>query len=194
VRILTLEEILKDVDTYVPNTISTEQKVRWINEIQKQLFRDYPVPDAVYQFETVPGLDYYDLPDDCSTDRITNLVIDEQEYDGLSLDSEETSFYWIPVEGKLFIQPTPQDVMMGFIYYRPKPIELTSANLSAIPNFPEDYHELLVFGCAARVAKAYQDVDLANNMVSDFNYLADKAKKELRKTKNKTVRIVQDWR
>ena len=56
-----LKDILLDVNLMIPNSISDEIKVRWLNETQRQLYRDFGFPDTSYAFAQQPDVDIYPL-------------------------------------------------------------------------------------------------------------------------------------
>lgn len=58
-----------------------------------------------------------------------------------------------------------------YLYYAPSPIEFTDTYLSAEPQIPRDYHQYFVWRLAEYVAKARQDVLLANNFKADADEL-----------------------
>jgi hypothetical protein len=187
---MTLQEILEDVDGRVANVISTSQKVKWINQIQRQLFRDYPLPEGVRWFLTVPGLAFYELPEDCVEGRITHVVVGQKEYPYRESYEPSTQKFWNIVSGTLFLNPVPDDQYDVFVYYRRRPKDLSESDLNSVPNLPEDYHELLVLGCAKRVAQAQRDVELANNFEMDFRELVARAAKDLKKQRVERIRMV----
>lgn len=194
---LTLREILTTIDTMVPNSLSYELKIQWINHIQNQLYRDYPVPESVYAFGTVPDQQIYAIPNDCAEDGIKQVVVDEETYDfvpqGTDADAEQSSFYSI-VLGALLIYPSPTESKNAYVHYRARPVHLTVVDLDTVPNFPGDFIELLILGCASRVAKtAPETLNLASVFDRDYQQLADKADRVLRKTKPKRINVVRSW-
>lgn len=191
-----LSDVLNTVDTLVPNALPTSLKIQWVNQIMNQLHRDYPFPDAVHPFQTVVGEAAYILPFDVSEDRIAHLVIGEEEYPYSPLAVTDTydKFWAVVVTGDILIHPVPKKVEDGVLYYRPRPVQMTEADLDDTPSFPADYHELLVFGVAARVAKVSKDtLDLVSMYEADFQQLAEKANRMLTKRKPKTVTIMRAW-
>jgi hypothetical protein len=188
---LTVEKIL-NYSRIPPNTISAAEKVRWLNQVQRQLFRDYPLPESVYRFDTVAGVAIYPLPDDCPEDRITKITVGGYYYPFQAYSEEAGSYFWTIVAGQLMIYPTPETSGTEIlIYCAPRPNELSESNLNAVPNFPEDYHELLVYGLAKRIAQARQDVALVNNFEADYQELAREANKEFKKQRPKQVLVLR---
>lgn len=195
---MNLQEILTTVDTMVPNNLPIGIKVQWINHVQNQLFRDYPVPETAYTFNTVIGQQLYPLPDDCSEDRLTSLVLDGDTVPyiapGLDYDVASETFFTL-VSSLMMLFPEPIKVLPVFLYYKPRPVQLAETSLNVIPTFPKDYHELLVLGCASRVAKSMgpDQFSIAGILDSDFRDLAAKADRDLKKIRPKRVLTVRSW-
>lgn len=194
-----LQEILDDVDTYVPNSLPTLRKIKWINQIQNQLYRDYVLPDAIFPFTTTDAQSYT-LPDDCAEDRIDSVAIDGKEEFYVSSPSRhrypDDYRFWTIQVGFLYINPVRTAGLQGYVYYKPRHLELSESNLNGSPTFPVDFHELLVFGCSKRVALALKTPDFKLASVHDGYYkeLAEKADRELGKKRNKQVTNVRPWR
>lgn len=175
-----LSEILGHVDTMVPNALPAAIKIQWINQIQNELYRDFPVPEGVAVFNTVMGQAAYTLPSDCPEDRIRALLINGKEYPFVPASdcdlSGETKFWTTVVTGDILINPTPDAVYKGVLYYRPRPRQLSEADMNVKPAFPEDFHEMLILGCSARVAKTKPEtLPQAGIFDADFQRLADRA-------------------
>lgn len=174
-----LSEILDQVDTMVPNAITTSTKIQWINQIQNEMYRDFPVPEGVTVFDTVKDQPVYTLPSDCTEDRIRALLIDDEEYPFVPAADAYPGYkkFWTTVvTGDILLNPTPDAVYKGVLYYRPRPRQLTEADMNVKPMFPEDFHEMLVLGCAARVAKTKPEtLPQAATFESDFKQLSDRA-------------------
>lgn len=192
-----LGEIIDQVDTLVPNSLPLGIKISWVNQIQNQLYRDYLDFEAVHVFYTVKGAPAYILPADCPVDRIRAIVIDEKEYDMVPAGGDpggSTHFWTSVVTGDILIHPTPDQTYKGVLYYRPRPLQLTEKHLEKKPMFPEDFHEMLVFGCCARVAKTTKDyLALAPVYTEEYEKLAIRADRALNRNRPKKARVVRSW-
>lgn len=196
-----LSELLGQVDTLVPNSILLDTKIAWMNQVQSQLYRDYPLSEAVKIYAIRRDQQLYALPEDCPEDRISRLVIETSQgketipFVPAASDSEYDLYrFWTLVSGTLMIYPAPKEDMNGFLYYNARPAELSSAMMDQQPTFPRDFHELLVLGCASRVAKSLADVNRAAVFDQDYRMLAEKADLVLSKRKQKKVLNVRSWR
>lgn len=191
-----LSELLIHVDTLIPNSIHIPIKIAWMNQVQNQLFRDYPTAEAVEIIDIKARREFYALPDSCPEDRIQRLVIGNKSYDYIPTPEESDGasgqFFTVTI-GTILISPIPTEAGSGYLFYKPRPSTLSVDNLDAAPTFPSDYHELLVLGCASRVAKASENLKMAAIFDADYLRLADEADRKLTKVKPKTVANVRRW-
>ena len=191
---MNVQEMLSMVDAMVPNDLAPSLKITWMNQVKNQLYRDYPFPEAVYPFVVTPGTRTYPLPSDCPDSGIKKTVIDGKTYEYISSDADvDFPQFCTILLGALVIEPVPSNQTMGFIHYKARPVQLTPEDVTIEPNFPSDFHELLVLGCAVRVAQSEEKLQLAGVFSDDFLRLADKADRVLTKTKPKTVNMVRGW-
>lgn len=191
-----LSEIVETVDMLIPNSIPLSTKIQWINQLQNQFFRDYPLPETVHPFAVKANQQFYVLPDDCPQDRITEVVVNDRHYPYIPRVDSETDVerFCTFVSGTLMIYPNPTEQTLGFLYYKPRPVQMTVETMDAEPTFPLDFHELLVFGCASRVAKANPNtLTQANVFDADYRILAEKADLVLRGAKPNRVAITRGW-
>jgi len=187
-----LQTILERVDLLIDNDISTQQKVTTINEISKQLFRRFPVPDKFVKFTTT-NIPYYTLPDDVSEERIRSVVVNGIEYKRVTPEDDRPNRpFCTVVADHLFLYPNTPD-QTCVIFYQPRHVELSASNLSAVPTFPEDYHEILVYGLAIWIAEIQRDVDMVNNFQRKYDEILKDAERHLRKMGNKRVIITNRW-
>lgn len=190
-----LSEILEQVDVMVPNSLSPNIKIAWINQVQNHLYRDYPLSEAVAKFTVFTGESIYSLPDDCPEDRLDEVVIDDVHYPFLPSNGEPEGKFCTIVAGSLMIYPAPLHAGIGFIFYKQRPTQFSVNDLTAESNFPMDFQELLVIGCASRVAKSNPEtVNLAGVFDQDYRVLADKADIVLRRKRPNQVTIARYWR
>lgn len=195
---LTVREIISTADAYVKNSISMPIKVMWINSIMNAAYRDYPTVEAIAIFSVAPGQEFFNLPEDCPIDRISALTMDEKSYeyipDVLNTEVDYARFCTTYAES-LMIYPPAKEATKAYLHYKPRPVQMTLADLGKIPNFPPDYHEMLIFGLAARLAKTSPETaGMAPIFESDFRELANKADKMLIKPRQKKVIVNRVWR
>lgn len=173
-----LEEILEDIDLIVPNSLDVGKKIRWINQVMNQVFRDYPVPVKRAIIPVIHGQDTYDLPADCV----------EQRIDELLLNDERINYRIIDGKIQLDVKPDGHNLSIDMLY-RPRPVPITEADMEKEPDFPSDYHELLILGCAHKVAMRQQNYDAANVLQAQFEVLRQEADTKLTKKKRKSLLV-----
>ena len=185
---MTVEEILNEIDTRYPNTISTAIKIGWMNMILKQIYKHIP-NEHTYTFVTIAGQALYDLPDYLKIENITNpilisvsdtiidndTVFNKYYYAGV-IDTLEGSFgnklngkryYSAAYNGlnKLGIHPVPTTTgLVGKFVYKKYPVVLSENNLAAEPDIQDEWQEILIYECIIKAALSGNnpDTDIAN--------------------------------
>jgi hypothetical protein len=190
---LKLSEIIEEIDILTPNAIPVHIKVRWINETQKQLYRDYPVRETIHHFVTMPGEPIYALPENCQQDRIVSLYVNGKDYEFASSTDLVSGRIYTVINKKLFISPVPEKESPGALTYKPSPTELRHEEPDAIPEFPVDYHELLVIGAGIRVARSQREYDTMNALQAQYESLSIEANRNITKPKLKNTRVMRRW-
>lgn len=186
-----LKEILEDVNILIHNSIEDSIKIRWINELQKQIYREIPMPDSVYPFVTKPNQQFYELPDDCEGDQISSVIIGGKDYRKVdSIDRNPPCYFWTMYAGSFMISP-PQEESSAIVTYKPTPVDFTVEDLDKCPILPADYHQLFVDGCAIRIAKSQGDFSIADRYVESFERLKNKAILDL--THNNVGYVIQPY-
>lgn len=191
---MNLRDILQDVDAIIPNQITAAIKVRWINQIQRQLYREIPFQEAIYPFQVECDRQFYTVPSDCRIDTIRAIVIDEVSYDKEKMRNGQPSpYFWEEVAGTIMIYPVPKSESTGYIYYRNVPKELMPNKLDDTPELPDDYHQILVDGCISRVAKAEGDSQRSTVFDDSYNALIRKAKSDLTRNDYHVIHMEYGW-
>lgn len=193
---MTLQEIINLIDINVPNSISTSIKIGFVNRIIEEYYRDYPTPDAIYPFITVAATEFVELPSNCPEDRVTTIVIDEVTYVYRDQKQPKFNYSWSIMAEQVFLVPTPDEALDGYIYYRPRPEGLSEIDLATVPGFAYDYQEMLVFGGSKRTAMTLKEPDYqkAAYYGNEFDKIAEKADRKLRKPSQKRVAVYRSWR
>lgn len=189
-----VQEIFDEVLLLIDHDITPEQQINKLNQLSRQLFREYPVPDKIYKFtmdDTSYG--YYAVPADCAEDRIRVVIVNGTEYEKVSPEIQSVGgpFCMVFLEN-LFVSPNVPD-QDAYLYYGPRHVTLTVDDLDAVPSFPEDYHEILVYELAKWIAGIQRDVDMVNNFQSECDSLEVKARKGLKKMGLKRVKETTKW-
>ena len=190
---MTLEELLQDVDLLVPNSIALDVKVRFMNQVQNQLFRDYDVSKSSYVFTLIPGEELYPLPEDCPEDMIRSVVVEGRTYELANTEDSITDETYFVHSGLLTIIPSPQKEGKGMVHYLRRPRKINEYVLEREPDFPRDYHELLSYGCAIRVARIEQDYEQLSVLEGEFQRMRQEADINLTSAKQRNVTITRSF-
>lgn len=183
-----LEDILFDVDVLVQNTISPQVKIRWINQVRRNLYRDIPLPESAYPFQAQVNKQFYALPDDCKGDNIISVEIGGNTYvQAHSFTQKSPDYFWKMTLGNFMIYPMPTETMSAIVIYNPTPKDFTVEDLSA-EGFNNDFDQLLVYGCASLVAKSLEKLQLSNSLDNDFQRMKQKAMQDLKRNEIFTIR------
>lgn len=168
----TVQAILNDIDLRYRNTFTIDQKLVWLNEEQRELFDVLELDSAPYNFETVAGENYYPFPADFDVTKIkvvTYQIDDSATPNYIEIpferndDRQYASYglpWWAIVSDAFYlnVEPSVPDARNIYIYTDADPTEVTEANLSAAPDLPVRFQELLKVGVLKRIALARKDL------------------------------------
>lgn len=169
---LTLQQIINEVDTLVPNPFDVTKKVTWLNELNKDFFEIVKIP-LVYQFTTTSGQPNYTLPSEIKSQHIKRVLLKYTIYNSMQYeDANPGHNFWIVDDTTkvLTLNPTPSLAGDKVIvrYNKTSKTTFLPSGLSVTPDAPEEYHWAFVLGLCERVAQGLNDVTLANNYGSDY--------------------------
>jgi hypothetical protein len=177
----TAQQILDDVNLRYRNSFTTEQKLVWYNEEQRELFDVLELESPPYTFQTVEGENYYPFPDQFDVTKIKTVTYQIN-------DTAEPSFVEVPflrnddrqgvldqpwytiVSDAMYLY-VPDKVPGNrtvYIYTDSDPTEVTMANLNAAPDLPTKYQEILKLGILKRICAARKDVVMVNNYTAEY--------------------------
>lgn len=169
---MNLQEILEEISEKYPHSLSNDSVIRKINQIQNELFRTTFRVKTMSIYDLQKDVFAYALP--FPRTNLSDVVVEGQEYQ--YQDSKKESnipFYYFIGKDGIGLYPTPdKDVVQGLsLFYYESPVQLTSADLNAVPDLDKDFHMLLVYGALVQVAEAYNDVSMVNNFTGKYNGL-----------------------
>jgi hypothetical protein len=167
---LTIQQIISEVDALVPNLFDNAKKVTWLNELNKEFFEIVKIP-AIHLFSTISGVSTYELPNEVTSQKIEEIQVDQVLYKSLQYDDVSPGHnFWIAEDGDLELHPPPSLTgQKGILKYSLGSRSIfTTGNLNIYPDAPKEYHWTYVLGLCERVAKGMNDVSLANNYGNDY--------------------------
>lgn len=128
----TAEQLIKDIDRRYPNTYTSQDKIDWINDALKEVYKDLAI-DEFYSFDTISGEQIYNLPSDCTIDMIKSvqMSINPSSYMPrtfknleIAIDKDTMivpSFYKGVDENQIGIYPVPDEAYRINLYYKKMP-------------------------------------------------------------------------
>lgn len=186
-----LKEIFEDADLYMPNALSTTQKLRYYNQIQRSLYRDFPALVMSELFMTVPGLASYGIA--VQPEHVLNVYIDGKEYPLKSLDDPKHKKGYFFLNGELTFHPTPDTSLEGTIVYNAEPIDVTESDLDGEPVFLKDFPEIFILGIAQKMGLMLGKYKEAGELEVRFQNLVRDASIKTQKGKLKKIRLTRSW-
>jgi hypothetical protein len=164
-----LQTIIDEADVRVPNAFSADQKVDWLNEVNYEFFDVVKIPKSTTIFLT--GAGNYSVPNDVREKNIRKVVVGSTYYRSMIYEDITASFNYFTVDettNLITFVPSPSTGNAVIVYNQMGVTPFVSGSLSVQPIAPTEYHWIYVLGLCARVAKAMNDVGLANNYESDY--------------------------
>ena len=173
----------------VPNTETDADKVEFLDQLQRQLYRKIEIPEKIEKISTTADISLYTLPSYIVPNRIKSVSITK-------LDGTESTNYEFREDGQevvynchyiingidsntLGIYPTPTEAGYMLINFMDSPNTLDSGNMNTVPRFFDDYQMVFVYKLASELAKLQRDIDLANNYEAEYDALLRDAIKEI---------------
>lgn len=166
-----LKTILEEADIRVPNAFSPAQKVDWLNEVNYEFFDIVKMPKVV-KIASEPATTDYMLPFDCRKKNIRKVVVGSTYYRSMDYEEITAGYNWYTFDDPthyLLLSSVPQigqDVIVVYDIANTTPFLAT--NMLDEPQAPPEYHWIYILGLCTRIAKAMNDVVLANNYDNDY--------------------------
>jgi len=183
----TVQELLDIVNATYRNSYSTDLKVTWMNETQRQIYQTVR-HETIWNFVTVEGYGLYPLPDNCDPMGVKTVNIETKvgsdkfrqlpfvNIKSSIVASEYDEFYTIEANKNLMINPIPDAKTASrrvFVFYnkRPRPLFSDEDGLTKVPDLERDFQELLVLGCLERICRARGEYDDKSMFSADYEKL-----------------------
>lgn len=184
----TAKQLLTDIERRYPNTYAEEDKISWINDTMKEIYKDLAIQEF-YSFNTIKGQNLYSLPDDCSIDNIKNVEISSMEKTATNSDWGEFKSlknslrdqemyepsYYDGTEGLLGIFPIPKGTYKINVFYNKRPKMIT--NIDDYIELDDRYTDLVKFKVLSIIAMSGHnpDIEIANQYILLYNNLVQEA-------------------
>jgi len=179
-----IQQICDYVDRKFPNTETDANKVSDLNDIHKSVYvkiKRLKSEFEIYETITIADQLTYALPSDGSVDNIIALKVaqsspvtastkwDTYEFAGVNDDTTTGHFYSDATNNvvSLLVDDLPiatAGLSIKIFYYK-RPNALSSADMTAIPELHEDYHDYLKFQLVSEMASQGDNPDTE---IADF--------------------------
>jgi hypothetical protein len=167
---MNLRTIIDEADIRVPNAFPDDQKVDWLNEVNYEFFDVVKMPKST-SVATDGTTNQFTIPTDVREKNIRKVVVGSNYYRSIVYEDITAAFNYYTIDevnNKITFTPKPPAGAAVIVYDRMGVTPFVSTTLTAIPDAPTEYHWIYVLGLATRIAKAMNDVVLANNYDSDY--------------------------
>lgn len=167
---MNVQTIMDEADVRVPNAFSTAQKIDWLNEVNYEFYDIVKMPRTAPL--TLDGVAAYQiLPTDVREKNIRKVVVGSNYYRSMAYEEITAAYNYYIVDDsmhRLYLYPRPAAGQAIVVYDLMGTTPFTTSQLTDTPTAPDEYHWIYVLGLAVRIAKAMNDVVLANNFDNDY--------------------------
>lgn len=167
---MNLQTIIDEADIRVPNAFPADQKIDWLNEVNYEFFDVVKMP-KVFTANADGVLTTFTLPTEAREKNIRKVVAGSNYYRSMIYEDITASFNYYTVDDTtqvMTMTPKPPAGKLIVVFDKMGVVPFISTNLTVLPDAPVEYHWLYVLGLCVRIAKAMNDVNLANNYENDF--------------------------
>ena len=165
-----IQTIIAEADVRVPNVFSSAQKVDWLNEVNYEFFDIVKIPKT-YRVLTDGTMDTFPIPSDLREKNVRKIVFGTSYYRSMLFEDipAATNYYTVDETlHQLTLSPKPRKGSALVVYDQMGVTPFLSTALTVSPDAPSEYHWVYVLGLCVRIAKAMNDVTLANNYDADY--------------------------
>lgn len=169
---LTIQQIIDEANTLVPNEVPTADQVVWLNAINQDFFNAVKIP-LIAKFTTVKDQADYAL-NSVVQDRNIDLVnVGVLKYRSLTEDDVrplQNAYSFDDITHTLTLTPAPyQSDLAGVLRYRSiATTTFLSSNLTTVPDAPESFQWTYIPALASYLAKTQDDEGSAANYESQY--------------------------
>jgi hypothetical protein len=167
---MNLAYILDEADVRIPNVFASAIKVDWLNEVNYEFFDIVKIPKTTTIL--LDGVkDTYSIPANLREKNVRKVAVGSGFYRSMIYDDISASVNYYTVDdtnSQMTFVPKPRSGSAIVVYDQMGTVPFTVSNLTVSPEAPPEYHWIYVLGLCVRIAKAMNDVVLANNYENDY--------------------------
>jgi hypothetical protein len=167
---VTIGQLIAEIDSVMPNRISTSTKILWANREQQKLYDLYSPVVIDTQLKTIQYQNEYQLPTNIKLENIQKVLVGSLEvsYNEFGDETLFPYYYEYVDPGYLVLSPIPETADLSIaIHHTGRPITLAAETTEV--QLPEPYHEVIIESMYIRIAKSLEDIDLVNAHTIDYN-------------------------
>lgn len=167
---MNIQQIMNEADVRIPNAFSVSQKVDWLNQVNNEFFDVVKIPKS-YATTADGTLSAFTVPNDVREKNIRKVIVGSNYYRSMIYEDITAAFNYYTFDestSQLTLTPKPPAASLIMVYDKISVTPFVSTTLTASPEAPSEYHWLYILGLCVRIAKAMNDVALANNYENDF--------------------------
>ncbi len=215
----TVQEIIDDIDVRTPNGFTHAEKVNWINDVIKKVYRHAGIK-GIYDFTLETTTVLNSVSTNIKMQKIERVLVSDstaiadidadtvwQTYKFSAPENELTGYkYYKPNReecpstdlDKIGFYPASTEGYVARIYYDkvPDKIGTDTTDSTTIPELKEDYHDIIKYGTMEIIATAgiNPDVSLRNNYHMEYLEELHRIKLEEGKIKEKLPRKKKSYK
>jgi hypothetical protein len=167
---MNLQTLLDEADVRIPNVFSSAQKVDWLNEVNYEFFDIVKIPKTATLL--LDGInDTYSVPANLREKNVRKVAVGSSFYRSMIYEDISASVNYYLVDesaSQLTFVPKPRSGNAIIVYDQMGAVPFTASDLTVSPEAPSEYHWIYILGLCVRMAKAMNDVVLANNYENDY--------------------------
>lgn len=163
---LTIQLIITEADSLVPNEYVTADKIPWLNALNQEFFDVVKIP-ITQLFTSIAGNKVYSIAGNIKEKNIDKVMVGHLKYRSLNYEDVQPAQNWFTfVDNALALSAAPsQTGLTGIIRHRKSAITTLTVGgvASQTPDAPDEYHWIIVLGLAEYIAKANEEDEKAAN-------------------------------
>lgn len=167
---LTLQNIADRADVLVPNAFSDDNKISWLQEVNNDFFDVVKIP-LVYPITSVAGTSDYTLSSDIKSKNIDRVTVGSSRWDSaLNGGNQAGKALWTYNEttNTITLTPPPYIAGSGMVRYFQRGKTTFATIATDVPDAPDEYQHLYVYGLCEKISQALDDAVKANNYGAEF--------------------------
>ena len=163
--------LITSVDSKMPNSYSDQDKVDWINDLEKTIFNDSIEKQTTSSIDLVKDQQAYAMPTGYAFEDLIKVTVNGTEYEKRSM-ANHTANTFFNSDGDIALDPTPTEDSTGGIVtvYRWKPTAKTVAGKTTEDlELPDRFTNLYRYYLYAMIAMHNKEFGESNNWTVMYN-------------------------